>query len=80
MRLGAAAVGTAVPGGTSIPRHKEIKEKEKYETNILHLQMVPMVHLVSYTQSNIVHRQNPASRPEYREDRCCLVTGGTLAR
>lgn len=45
----------------------------------LRLQTVPTVHLASYTQSNIVHRQNPGSLPEYREDRCCLVTGGTLA-
>lgn len=56
----------------------EEKQTPRY-SNTLHLQTVPTVHLVSYTQSNIVHRQNPGSLPEYREDRCCLVTGSTLA-
>lgn len=65
------------------PWDRECGPSEENQTprysNTLHLQTVPTVHLASYTQSNIVHRQNPGSLPEYREDRCCLVTGGTLA-
>ena len=42
------------------------------KTVFLHLCMAPMVHLVSYTQSNLFGSQTPMSHPENREARTLL--------
>lgn len=42
------------------------------KTVFLHLCMAPMVHLVSYTQSNLFGSQTPMSHPENREERTLL--------
>lgn len=43
--------------------NKQEEIKKVWNSNILHLQVVPMVHLASYTQSNIVHRQKSRELP-----------------
>lgn len=42
------------------------------KTVSLHLCMAPMVHLLSYTQSNLFGSQTPMSHPEIREERTLL--------
>lgn len=42
------------------------------KTVFLHLCMAPMVHLVSYTQSNLFGSQTPMSSPDNREERTLL--------